>query len=86
MYLEVTFRKGKPLAAYLYLSRRSGDVSSRTIKHESGLLIDLTADGRAIGVEIPAPARLSIKALNQALACANQPPARTEDLTPLLGA
>jgi len=24
-YLEVTYRKGKPFAAYLYLDRRAGD-------------------------------------------------------------
>ena len=29
-YLEITFRKGKPLAAYLYLSRASGVQSLRT--------------------------------------------------------
>ena len=86
MYLEVTFRKGKPLAAYLYLPRKSGDTSSRTVKHESGLLIDFTADERPIGIEIPAPRNLTIQALNQALAFAQQPPARKEDLAPLLGA
>lgn len=29
-YLEVTFRKGKPLAAYLYLPRATGVKSART--------------------------------------------------------
>ena len=24
-YLEITYRRGKPLAAYLYLARREGD-------------------------------------------------------------
>ena len=86
MYLEVTFRKGKPLAAYLYLPRQAGDSSSRTVKHESGLLIDFAEDGRPIGIEIPTPRKFSIDALNEALASARQPPAREEDLAPLLGA
>ena len=30
-YLQVTFRKGKPFAAYLYLSRRSGVRVARTV-------------------------------------------------------
>ncbi len=29
-YLEVTYRDGKPVAAYLYLQRQSGDRSVRT--------------------------------------------------------
>jgi uncharacterized protein YuzE len=86
MYLEVTFRKGEPLAAYLYLQREPGDRSTRTVKHESGLLIDFAVDGRPIGIEITAPRKLSIHALNQALACAHQPPAREEDVAPLLSA
>ena len=40
-YLEVTFRNGKAIAAYLYLPRKAGDVSERTEKREGGLLIDM---------------------------------------------
>jgi len=40
-YLEVTFRHGRPLAAYYYLSRRPGEKSYRTAKAEPGLVIDL---------------------------------------------
>ena len=29
-YVEITFRKGKPLAAYVYLPRRVGVKSART--------------------------------------------------------
>jgi hypothetical protein len=35
-YLEITFRKGKPLAAYLYLPRRVGVKSARIVE-ASGL-------------------------------------------------
>jgi hypothetical protein len=55
-YLEITFRSGEPLAAYLYLPREEGDRSARVKKHGPGLVVDLTEDGRPIGVEIAIPA------------------------------
>ena len=51
-YLEVTYRKGRALAAYYYLPRRDGDRSIRTERVGGGLLVDFTSDGRAIGIEI----------------------------------
>ncbi len=85
-YLEVTFRKGKLLAAYLYLPRNAGDTSLRTVRHGEGLLIDFTADGRAIGIEMAAPSRVSLDALNRALAAVNQAPATADELGPLAAA
>ncbi len=85
-YLEVTFRNGKAIAAYLYLPRETGDVSERTEKRDGGLLIDFAADGRAIGIEITSPGTLSINALNRALADVNQEPASRDELAPLVAA
>jgi len=51
-YLEVTYRKGRPLAAYYYLPRRDGDRSERTESVDGGLLVDFSSDGRPIGIEI----------------------------------
>jgi len=85
-YLEVTFRNGKLMAAYLYLPRRPGDVSVRTERQADGLLIDFAADGRAIGIEIAAPSRLSLDTLNDALAAVNQDPATAAELGPLAAA
>ena len=85
-YLEVTFRNGKAIAAYLYLPRRPGDVSERTEKRDGGLVIDYAADGRAIGIEITSPGALSIDALNCALADVNQEPASHDELAPLVAA
>ena len=45
-YLEVTFRNGRPLAAYYYLPRRPGEKSVRTRRVEPGLLIDIAKTGR----------------------------------------
>jgi uncharacterized protein YuzE len=85
-YLEITFRNGRPLAAYFYLPRNPGDKSSRTMRCEEGLLIDYAEDGRAIGIEITAPSKLSLDALNQALTQAKQDPATAEELGPLVAA
>jgi hypothetical protein len=82
-YLQVTFRKGKPLAAYLYLPRRDRDRSARTRRATPGLVIDLTADGRAIGVEITAPSRITVTALNRVLRAIGAAPVTREDLAPL---
>ena len=85
-YLEVTYRNGKPVAAYLCLPRKSDDKSARTERREAGLLIDFTADGRAIGIEISDPEHLSLAALNRALADLNQEPATDRELAPLAAA
>lgn len=85
-YLEVTYRKGQPLAAYYYLPRRDGDKSARTQRVDGGLLVDFSSDGRPIGVEISSPSRLDMRTLNEVLVSLGQEPVRAEDLAPLLAA
>lgn len=85
-YLEVTYRKGKPLAAYYYLPRQDGDRSARTERVAGGLLVDFTAEGRPIGIEIPSPARFDIRLLNETLVRLGQQEVRPEDMSPLVAA
>ena len=85
-YLEVTFRHGRPLAAYYYLSRRPGEKSYRTTKAEPGLVIDFNRSGKPIGIEITAPAKLSAVALNRVLRRFDLPPVTRADLAPLRAA
>jgi hypothetical protein len=85
-YLEVTYRKGRLVAAYFYLPRRGGDKSARTKKVAGGLLVDFSSDGRAIGVEISCPTHLDLADLNAVLLRCGQPPVRGEDLAPLIAA
>jgi hypothetical protein len=66
-YLEVTFRKGKPLAAYLYLPRPAGAKAVRTADAGHGLRVDFDSNGTPIGVEITAPALVSVAQLNELL-------------------
>lgn len=82
-YLEVTYRKGRPLAAYYYLPRRDGDRSARSESAGDGLVVDYASDGRPIGIEITAPSRLELGRLNQLLSGLGQGPVAREDLAPL---
>jgi len=79
-YLEVTFRRGRPLAAYYYLPRRPGQKSYRTRRVEPGLVIDFARDGKPIGIEITAPSKLSLAALNGVLRELGVPLATRDDL------
>ncbi len=85
-YLEVTYRDGKPIAAYLYLPRESGDKSVRTERREGGLVVDFTEGDRPIGIEITSPRAISLEALNRALTALDQEPATEQELSPLAAA
>ena len=85
-YLEVTFRRGRPLAAYLYLDRKPGDTSARTEKRDKGLVVDFAGDGRAIGVEITSPTVSSLEDINQVLNSLHEKPLAAEDVRPLAAA
>lgn len=85
-YLEVTYRHGKPLAAYLYLPRGARDRSSRTEQVAPGLIVDFRRDGRPIGIEITAPGRVTLGTVNRVLRGLGLPPAKKADLAPLLAA
>jgi hypothetical protein len=82
-YLEVTFRHGRPLTAYLYLPRSPGDRSDHVERSGSGLLVDYTADGTPIGIEITAPAQVGITELNCVLGRLHAPAVTNADIAPL---
>lgn len=85
-YLEVTFRHGRPIAAYYYLPRRSGQKSYRTERVEAGLLIDYGRGGRPIGIEITAPGKVTLAAINRVLRGLGFAPVKREEMAPLLAA
>jgi hypothetical protein len=84
-YLEITYRQGKPLAAYLYLNRLSGDKSARTERHGSWI-VDFAADGRAIGIEFTDLRTIDLSEVNRILAAAHHPAISGTDLAPLKAA
>ena len=82
-YLEVTFRKGKPLAACLYLARDPGMRSYRTESIGSGILVDCGPHDEPIGLEITAPEQATLFDINQTLSRLNLPPISPVEAFPL---
>lgn len=85
-YLEVTFRRGRPLAAYLYLPRTPGDKSDHVEQAGAGLLVDYTADGKPIGIEITAPSQVDVAESNPVLVQLHAPAGTNEEIAPLRAA
>jgi hypothetical protein len=85
-YLEVTFRRGRAVAAYYYLPRRPGQRCVRTRRVEPGLVIDFARGGRPIGIEITAPSEFSVTSLNRVLREFGFAPVTRADLAPVLAA
>ena len=50
--VQVTYRHGKALAAYIYLNRRKGQKSVRTEEIRPNLLVDYSKDGFPLGIEV----------------------------------
>jgi hypothetical protein len=84
IYLEMTYRHGRPLAGYLHLPRKEGDRVVRSHKAAPGLVVDHASDGRAIGVEITSPSAVSPEAINKLLTDLHQQTLGREELAPLL--
>ena len=85
-YLEVTFRNGRPLAAYYYLPRKPGDKAVRTRRVEPGLIIDFAKGDRPIGIEITTPAKFSLIAMNRVLRELGFTAATRDELAPVMAA
>jgi uncharacterized protein YuzE len=82
-YLEVTFRKGRLFAAYLYLPRPAGSHSVRTESAAPGILIDYAADGAIIGIEITTPRAVTVDSINAILTRVGQPAVTADEFAPL---
>jgi uncharacterized protein YuzE len=85
-YLEITYRHGRPVAAYLYLPRASRERSCRTTKAPGGLIIDFARSGKAIGIEITAPSKATAAGINRVLKGLGFSPIKQADLAPLRAA
>ncbi len=85
-YLEITYRKGRPLAAYLYLNKWETGKSFETKKVGEGLIMDYDETGWPIGLEITSPRTVSITKINEVLKKLNVAPVSEEELLPLKAA
>ncbi len=85
-YLEVTFRKGKPLAAYVYLPRHGAMKSAKTVEAAPGILVDYAGSGEPIGLEITAPVHVTVEQINAVLVPLGFARMTPEELAPLCAA
>lgn len=60
IFVQVTYRKGRPYAAYIHLERGPGQKSVRSEELAPEIVVDFDADARPIGVEIVSPDATSI--------------------------
>jgi hypothetical protein len=84
-YLQVSFRNGKPLAAYFFL-RGLSEKSVRSAQRDPGIVIDYGPDGKPLGIEITAPSVTTLADLNRVLAELSESPATEQELRPLRAA
>ncbi len=85
--LQVTYRKGRPFAAYLHLSHATGEKSARTVATPDGLLVvDYNGAGQPMGIEITAPQAVSLERLNELLLTLDQPPLADQEFRPVSAA
>jgi uncharacterized protein YuzE len=84
-YLEVTYRQGKPFAAYLYLHRRPGETAAKTMRRDD-FIVDYSSDGRPIGIEFTRVGLVNLAAVNSVMGEAQQALLSPGDLAPLSAA
>ena len=84
-FLEVTYRGGKPFAAYLYLDRLPNDRAVRT-ERRGPFAVDYAGDGRAIGIEFIETRSVNLALLNELLSDLQQSSVAAADVAPLVAA
>jgi uncharacterized protein YuzE len=85
--LQITYRKGRVMAAYLYPAGEIGEKSARTEPSQDDLLVvDYAANGRPIGIEIVSPDAVTFARLNELLKKLGMHPLEEEDYRPLSAA
>ncbi len=83
--LRITYRNGRPRVGYLYLSG-PGEKSARTRRIEPGMVLDINTDGGLIGIELLAPQKVTLEAINNILKEYGLEPLKESDLAPILAA
>ncbi len=55
------------MAVYNYLPRCPGQKSYRTMRFDPSMVLDFSRSGKHIGIEITAPSKMSLPAINRVL-------------------
>lgn len=86
LFLKVTYRHGKAIAAYVQLPRQTGDHVATTERIDDVLLVDRARDGRPIGIDITDPGQLDPERLFSLLASLGQTEIDRDEFRPLAAA
>jgi uncharacterized protein YuzE len=86
VYLEVTYRNGRPWVAYLYLPRKNGEKSDHCRKMDPDIVLDINREGSLIGIEMLAPNLVTLEGVNAILAQYGLNALEASVLKPLLAA
>lgn len=86
IFLEVSYRRGEPFAAYLYVMRSAARAVARTEELRPGLLVDFDAKGMVMGLEIVHPGETPLKDIRAVLAKLRVRGVSLKDLAPLRAA
>jgi hypothetical protein len=86
VFLKVTYRHGRPIAAYVQLPREPGDRTAKTDRIDDVLLVDRAADDRPLGVEITDPSRFDPDRFFELLRSLGQTDIDRTDFLPLAAA
>lgn len=86
IYLEVTYRDGRPYVAYLHLPSKPNEKSHKCRRVEPGMILDVNKEGKLIGIELTAPSKVTLDAVNNILKEYGLEPLKESDLAPLLAA
>lgn len=84
--LQITYRKGKPFAAYIYLAHAPGAKSARTEQVTPEVLIDYAEDGTPLGIEVVSPGSVSKEEVAAAFGRLGMELPSAVELAPLLAA
>lgn len=72
--IEISFRKGKPIAAYLYLrDPKVRTKSASTSEPEPGIIVDYSNEGAPLGIEIVMPLSISSGRVDEVLKSLGEP-------------
>ena len=84
--LQITYRKGKPFAAYIYLASKHRQKSVRTKQVTQDLLIDYAENGTPIGIEILSPGDVRVNEIQRVFERLNLNKPASAELEPLRAA
>lgn len=81
--IEVTYRRGRAVAAYVSFERGTPVKCHSTREAAPGFVVDYARNGQAIGLELVSPQSSTLAAVNRVLRAVGLPALRRSDFAPL---